>query len=191
MRRSGAATSFLLLAPPFFANAVYYAHCRRLIARREARPRTDDLARLQARGGTSRVAVIVVGALACVFVAGIVAAIALPAYQDFTRRTKATEAIVAASDLARQVGDYYRHNGRLPDDRTYRRMDRVPSRFVASDRLDPATGILAIAIAFGDGRPSGTVYLLPHFADDRSVTWRCKPSPAMARVVPASCRDAG
>ncbi len=50
-----------------------------------------------------------------VAIIGILAAVALPAYQDYTSRTKVTEPVSLLSGLKIDVADYYTSKGTLPD----------------------------------------------------------------------------
>lgn len=47
---------------------------------------------------------------------GIVAATALPAYQDYTVRSRTSSAFIHAESISHCIGDYVRENGRLPAD---------------------------------------------------------------------------
>lgn len=51
-----------------------------------------------------------------VFLIGVLAAIALPAYQDYTRRARVSEGFVLAEPARRAVVEYYDRWGRLPAD---------------------------------------------------------------------------
>jgi len=49
-----------------------------------------------------------------VAIIGILAAVALPAYQDYTIRAKTTEVILAASSMRTDIADWYQTKGSLP-----------------------------------------------------------------------------
>jgi type IV pilus assembly protein PilA len=49
-----------------------------------------------------------------VAIIGILAAIAIPAYQDYTIRSQVTEGLNLASDLKAGIGEYYAQNGSWP-----------------------------------------------------------------------------
>ena len=53
-----------------------------------------------------------------VAIIGILAAIALPAYQDYTIRAKMSEVITALSPAKTAVSEYYISNGQMPADAT-------------------------------------------------------------------------
>ncbi len=88
---------FILL--PVFANALYWRHIRRLMADLPAsvsQVPEKRKARLEREGGTSPGAaagVMAGGGFLYIFVLGVLAAIAIPAYQDFTIRAQVTEGL--------------------------------------------------------------------------------------------------
>jgi hypothetical protein len=103
--------AFVLIVPPLLAHWLYYRHAQKIIARADAAvSREMQLAQIEKRGGTSWAVLIFVGVLVFVFVVGILAAVAIPAYQDYVRRAKRVEATpltslrLAASAQLRAVG---------------------------------------------------------------------------------------
>ncbi|TXD43886.1 DUF4339 domain-containing protein [Xanthomonas campestris] len=56
----------------------------------------------------------VIGVVGLAFVLGIVAAIALPAYQDYTARAKVSQAIGALAPLKPQIAEFLEREGRCP-----------------------------------------------------------------------------
>ncbi|AAM43010.1 fimbrial protein [Xanthomonas campestris pv. campestris str. 8004] len=55
-----------------------------------------------------------IGVVGLAFVFGIVAAIALPAYQDYTARAKVSQAIGALAPLKPQIAEFLEREGRCP-----------------------------------------------------------------------------
>ncbi len=112
----------LFVVPPLVANPLYYKRCKRILEREAAGvSRERWLARVETKGGTSNLAVILVVLFAIVAVLGVFAAIAIPAYHDYTRRARSAEATGQRLRLADRVGRLYEKNGRFPDEWTPRR----------------------------------------------------------------------
>jgi hypothetical protein len=179
------------IVPPLVANQIYFARCRTLIERQQssARSREHFLAQVEARGGTSHVVAIVVGVFVVIALIGILAAIALPAYSDYTRRAKVAEAIAVGRQVAVQVGEHYQRTGALPAG-----LDQLPQQpaanpHVSTLRLDPASGVIEIGVRFGGAAKGGSVYLVPSKETDGRLSWGCKAPAEMQRSVPAACRD--
>ena len=111
----------LLIALPTYANALYYHTCRGRIAVAKAYPvqRREQLRRLWDMGGTSTVAWVVVLLLPVPFVPiiGILAAIAIPAYQDYTIRAQVGEGVSLAAAAKAAVAETFINTGAVPEDR--------------------------------------------------------------------------
>ncbi|MEQ3440865.1 pilin [Pseudoalteromonas sp. BZP1] len=82
-----------------------------------------------------------------VAIIGILAAIALPAYQDYTARAQASEAASLAAGVKTTIAEFYQSNGEYPDENT------APNN---SDLA--ATGTYSsIAVAIGTGVITATM----------------------------------
>jgi len=69
------------------------------------------------KSNTAVIVVVIVVAAAFVFfaVAGILAAIAIPAYLDYTVKARLSEVAAAFDDLSQAAADYHAGNGRFPE----------------------------------------------------------------------------
>ena len=121
-----------------------------------------------------------------VAIIGILAAVALPAYQDYTVRAKVTEVILAASGGKTGVAESYAANGSMPSAASFTPVSQV-SKFVASVAWS-GTVITATASAAEPKMSAGTITLTP-LADSTTgvLTWTCGGSIA-SKYRPASCQ---
>ncbi len=119
-----AAPSILL---PIYANAIYRRHIHQLVERLPAAVAAAPekrVARLEREGGTSAGAVfgvVAAGLFFYVFIIGILAAIAIPAYQDYTIRSQVTEGLNLASPLKAAVAEFWAQHHRWPEPGRLRR----------------------------------------------------------------------
>ncbi|EMU0922449.1 pilin [Neisseria gonorrhoeae] len=60
-------------------------------------------------------------------IVGILAAVALPAYQDYTARAQVSEAILLAEGQKSAVTEYYLNNGKWPKDNDNINTKHLPS----------------------------------------------------------------
>jgi type IV pilus assembly protein PilA len=77
-----------------------------------------------------------------VAIIGILAAIAIPAYQDYTIRSQVTEGLSLAGSLKASVSEYYASNGAWPTDLTTLGMDPAnppKGKYVSQLLLDTGT----------------------------------------------------
>jgi type IV pilus assembly protein PilA len=114
----------LLAAPwfllPMYANVLYWRHIGRLIEkmpRAVAQVPEKRVARLEREGGTGAGAMIAVCAglaFFVIFIVGVLAAIAIPAYQDYTIRAQVTEGLNLATPVKAAVAEFYAKAGTWP-----------------------------------------------------------------------------
>lgn len=129
-----------------------------------------------------------------VAIIGILAAIALPAYQDYTVRARVTEGLALASGAKATVTENIANNG-----------GTVPAGAAACAGVTPISGgtgnLLSLTctentgalVATMNSRARGVVLTLTPAAtaDGGSITWSCTSATDHHRFVPGECRNAG
>ena len=120
---------------------------------------------------------------------GILAAVALPAYQDYTIRAKVTEGLAIASAAKVTVTENWMSTGAAANlDLGYTAPAATAN--VASVTITAGTG--AIAVVFTAAASGATVTLTPTFTAGEPVVWACTTATtANYRYVPNSCRAGG
>lgn len=118
-----------------------------------------------------------------VAIIGILAAVALPAYQDYTVRAKASEMILAASGMKTGVAEWFQSKGSLPLNGSM--VSDASSKYVASVTWD---GTKITATGTGDPKLTGkTITLTAVTQSNGQVVWTCGGS-LDAKYRPASCK---
>ena len=179
----------IFIVLPMFANALYYQTCQTRIAevKRYRVERRRQLERLWNMGGTSNVGVIVACILPVPFI-GILAAIAIPAYQDYTVRAQVAEGLSLAAEAKAAVAETFVNNGVVPQDREDAGMSPAPTdtrgKYVSAieindGRIDILYGNEANRIIAGQVL-SITPYGKLGDGDSWSLVWRCGHAPVPA-----------
>ena len=144
-----------------------------------------------------------------VAIIGILAAVALPAYQDYTKRAKMSEVILASSACRTSITEVFQSNNAtsLPTANNWGCESSTPSsKYVAKVETDANGGIIVSVQGFGDTAIDGTtVSLVPTAAGRAAITpsaplseWVCGNRAALnggtavtttpAKFLPGSCR---
>ena len=119
-----------------------------------------------------------------VAIIGILAAVALPAYQDYTVRAKVTEVILAASSGKTPVTEFAQSNGALPGNGSV--TFTTTSKYV-SGVVWNGTAIVATATAAEAKISGATITLTPTFASGAITGWACAGT-IDAKYRPGSCK---
>ena len=127
-----------------------------------------------------------------VAIIAILAAIALPAYQNYIKRSKVTEGVVAADACKSSVSEYVASQNTLPTGITQAGCDGfVSSQYVATLTYN-AGAITATYKSIGSDVNGLTYKLEPkdtsHVTQGQITAWTCTNSTVAAQLLPATCR---
>ncbi len=126
-----------------------------------------------------------------VAIIGILAMIAIPAYSDFTVRSKVSEGLSLASGAKTSVMEYYMTQGKWPVNNTVAGLphaEKIQGDFVRSVSIQDNQ----VVVTFGDGAGLDlTGKALVMAADDKegSIVWSCKAGDIENKYLPPNCRN--
>jgi type IV pilus assembly protein PilA len=123
-----------------------------------------------------------------VAIIGILAAVALPAYQDYTVRAKVSELLLAASSAKTAVSEAAATNSAMPDVGSVD-VQTQSSKYVSSVTyaLSGTTQGVITALAQGDTNINGLNITMTGSYASGQVTWVCGGS-ILPKYRPASCK---
>jgi len=131
-----------------------------------------------------------------VAIIGILAAVALPAYQDYTVRAKMSEVILAASSGKTAVAEAYAQFGSMVTGAASMGVQDQTSKYVASvawARTNASVGTITVTTKTDAGLPSdaaGKTIVLTGTGDSSGkVQWTCAAGTGMStKYLPGSCK---
>lgn len=124
------------------------------------------------------------GGIGAVATVGILAAIAIPAYQDYTIRSQVTEGLNLSASVKVAVAESFAAKGALPKDRRAAGLspEATSGRYV--ETVDVSGGVITITYGkAASARIRGkTLTLTPFATPNREIVWRCGSAPSPAGV---------
>jgi len=128
-----------------------------------------------------------------VAIIGILAAVALPAYQDYTKRARASEALSLMSGAKASVTEYYSTNNKWPDDNA--------AAGLAGATSIKGNGVVSVTVsgslitaAVSSNIESGKAIALQGSSTGGGISWTCKASgngnatTVNPKFLPSECR---
>lgn len=130
-----------------------------------------------------------------VAIIAILAAIAIPAYQDYTIRSQVSEGLSLADGAKTAVAEFYTNTGRLPSSNGSAGLAQAGSikgSYVSQVNVD-TTGIVDVKYSStspqkANAKINNQTLLLSPSPSVGSITWRCKSSTIAPKYLPTSCR---
>jgi type IV pilus assembly protein PilA len=128
-------------------------------------------------------------------IVGILAAVALPAYQDYTIRAKLSEALATSGEAKTSVSEYFISNGVFPVNAQQAgvRTD-INTKVVQSVTYtgNASGGVITVDVVDtigGDITATADTFLLSTTSTQGgTIQWRCKPGSLPPKYLPANCR---
>lgn len=122
-----------------------------------------------------------------VAIIAILAAIALPAYQDYTRRSRVTEGLSLAGGSKTAVAEYYTSNTQWP--KTNASAGLASSTQIkgnAVESVNVTDGV--ITVTFNEKVENGKTIVLSPSETSGSFAWDCKDGDVNVKYRPSECR---
>ncbi|WP_051311905.1 pilin [Kingella kingae] len=124
-------------------------------------------------------------------IVGILAALALPTYQDFSLRARVSEGLSLAGGAKTSVTEYYSSHHQFPADNVAAGLAAANQIKGSSvDSLTVTDGV--ITVVFNNkvaAAGKNSLVLTPSVAKEGSITWDCHGGTLDGRLRPSECRN--
>lgn len=167
-------------------NWLYYRRARKLIRKADEGFPSDPVGRaafLQRRAGTSAI----LWWLLLIPIIGILAAIAIPSYMDYTQKARLSEVMLGTAPYKLAVAEYALARGEWPDS--------ADGLGLPSSGAGPAWvgyavyfGVVSATIRDGGDLDGGMILLTPSVTEG-VISWTCSSPNIPQRMLPSGCRD--
>jgi type IV pilus assembly protein PilA len=180
---------------PMFANFLYHWHVRKRIDQLAATSPSHEalVQRLIGQSGSNTPVIVAVVCLGGFVMLGFLAAIAIPAYQDYTIRAQVSEGLVLASPIKASVAQAYAASGSWPAE-LEGAIDSA--RYVSSIEVSDGTILIRYGKAANSKISGQTLSLHPAVVDGEQIEWACgyaagetAETDIAPRYLPRSCRE--
>jgi len=125
------------------------------------------------------------GLLILIYVVAVLAAVAIPAYQDYTVRAKVSTAIIGSQSAREALGSYYQSNQKVPESLD---IVGISSQLADGTRLslDPKQMVLTVSTKQGE------LIFTPRVDAQGRIIWACSNGEGIKPTqLPPSCRSTG
>ena len=119
---------------------------------------------------------------------GILAAIALPAYQDYTKRARAAEGLSLAGGAKTAVSEYYSSNNDFPGSNSAAGLAQDTDIHGNSVTKVTVGTSGVITVTYNNKVTSGATVLLTPAVTNGGLTWDCKGGTLASSLRPSECR---
>ncbi|MBQ0934038.1 pilin [Ideonella paludis] len=133
-----------------------------------------------------------------VAIVGILAAVALPAYQDYTKRARVTEGLSLAGGAKTAIAEYYSANNKMPStnsDAGLAADDAIKGNSVSKVTVTKDSDTKGvITITFNDkvaAAGANTLKLVATPTSGAGISWSCQNDKLDVKIVPTECRNSG
>jgi type IV pilus assembly protein PilA len=123
-----------------------------------------------------------------VAIIGILAAVAVPQYQDYTVRAKITEGLNLASSAKSAVGEFYNTRSAWPTTNASAGLsDTISSQYVTSVAVG-ASGIITVTYNAASGASGQTIIFTPSTGSG-TINWTCTAGTLDKKYRPSNCKS--
>ncbi len=126
--------------------------------------------------------------LVAIAMIGIMAAVAIPAYQDYVSKAQLTQAVAVGRSAAAAVEEHYYKTGEVPATLAQAGFALpATASYVQDIEVNPKNAIVTVTLAV-PAQMGKTITLVPSLDSEKHIHWRCGSNDIGANLLPKDCR---
>lgn len=119
---------------------------------------------------------------------GIMAAIAIPAYQGYVSKAQLTQAVLVGRSATAAVEDYYNKTGTVPADLAQAGFTMPPTAsYIQNIEVNAKNAVVTMTLAI-PAQKGKTIVFVPSLDNEKHIHWRCASNDIGANLLPIDCR---
>lgn len=127
------------------------------------------------------------GLMVVVAIIGILAAVAIPAYQDYINKAKIISAFSVGKNATVAVGNYISQYQTLPANLQQTSFAMPPKAEIESIAVSPDNAVITLRLSL-PSQQGNTIEFIPSMGEDKVIHWKCRSPDLKANLLPADCR---
>jgi Zn-dependent protease with chaperone function/Tfp pilus assembly major pilin PilA len=130
------------------------------------------------------------GLIATIAIVGVLAAVAVPAYQQYVHKAQVASAHIEGTRAANAVARYYVANGKLPETLEAAGVSAHPAGSAEVDRitLNRENAHLSVFMHGEPNEAQGVLEYTPSRSGEHRIDWKCSAEGLRPGIVPPDCR---
>lgn len=126
-----------------------------------------------------------------ILIVAILAAIAIPSYQDYTVRAQISEGLNMSGTARHAIEEYYEENNALPKDNETAGIappTSLSAKYVVAVEVYDGNVIITYGNSASDQISGNTLQMAPSIRPNATIEWQCQSDHIASRHLPAACR---
>ncbi|MET0857522.1 MAG: M48 family metalloprotease [Telluria sp.] len=133
------------------------------------------------------------GLIVTIAVVGILAAVAIPAYQDYTKKSQVAAAYEGGRQTTAAVEKYFYANDKVPATLEAAGASAQPAGNASIEliQLNPENAVIRVLTRMTTVHGQGVLVFAPSLDANKRIAWKCGAEDIDARLLPPQCRQIG